>query len=64
MSDTDSNHSQAAAQQQWDEIVRLAWRPAWSIRSRKGCLAPFVSWWRQRRRVADNAGMDSRRREE
>ncbi|WP_417512933.1 hypothetical protein [Minwuia sp.] len=26
----------------WTKVTRLAWRPAWSIRSRKGSLAPFL----------------------
>ncbi len=32
-------------------ITALAWRPAWSIRNRVGCLAPLVDWWRERRRA-------------
>jgi len=31
----------------WDRVIGLAWRPAWSMRSRKGCLAPLLAWWRQ-----------------
>lgn len=30
-------------------ITALAWRPAWSIRNRVGCLAPLRDWWRARR---------------
>ncbi len=26
-----------------DPLTRLAWRPAWSIRSRRGALAPFLA---------------------
>lgn len=33
----------------WEKVARLAWRPAWSIRSRRGSVAPFVDmiscWW-------------------
>ncbi len=32
-------------------IAALAWRPAWSIRRRVGCLAPLADWWRERRRA-------------
>jgi len=32
-----------------DGILRLAWRPAWSMRSRKGCLEPLIAWWKCRR---------------
>lgn len=27
----------------WDKTTRLAWRPAWAIRSRRGSVAPFLS---------------------
>ena len=30
-----------------DPIIALAWRPAWSMRRRVGCLAPLIAWWRQ-----------------
>jgi hypothetical protein len=33
----------------WEHVLRLAWRPAWSMRSRKGCLAPLADWWRLHR---------------
>jgi hypothetical protein len=33
---------------EWEAVLERAWRPAWSIRSRKGCLAPIVTWWRKR----------------
>lgn len=26
----------------WDAATRLAWRPAWAIRSRRGAWAPFA----------------------
>ncbi|HUU72156.1 MAG TPA: hypothetical protein VMW70_06000 [Burkholderiales bacterium] len=45
---SNSDHSFPAGEQ-WEAVLARAWRPAWSIRSRKGCLAPFVAWWRQRR---------------
>ena len=28
-------------------IIALAWRPAWSMRRRVGCLAPLIAWWRR-----------------
>ncbi len=40
---------QPYASQSWDTITRLAWRPAWSIRSRRGALEPLIAWWRRRR---------------
>ncbi len=43
-----SNHDFPAGRQ-WEAILERAWRPAWSIRSRRGCLAPFIAWWRERR---------------
>ncbi len=30
-----------------DPIIALAWRPAWSMRRRVGCLAPLIAWWRR-----------------
>lgn len=30
-----------------DPLTRLAWRPAWSIRSRRGALAPFLDLFRR-----------------
>jgi len=42
----------------WEQIIGMAWRPAWSIRSRKGCLAPFIAWWKQRSRVAEERRSD------
>ena len=37
----------------WDTVCDLAWRPAWSIRSRRGALGPFldlIAEWLGRRR--------------
>ncbi|MBY8974290.1 hypothetical protein KHP62_00625 [Rhodobacteraceae bacterium NNCM2] len=31
-----------ADQRDHDPMTRLAWRPAWSIRSRRGALGPFL----------------------
>ena len=31
-----------------DPLTRLAWRPAWSIRSRRGALKPFLDLLRGR----------------
>lgn len=30
-----------------DPLTRLAWRPAWSIRSRRGALAPLLALFRR-----------------
>ena len=43
----------------WDTFTRLAWRPAWSIRSRRGALAPLIQWWRSRRDLTDNNALDN-----
>jgi hypothetical protein len=51
MTDADGEHQRrgdVVADEQWREVLRLAWRPAWAIRSRKGCLAPFIRWWKER----------------
>ncbi len=37
----------------WDKVTRLAWRPAWAIRSRRGALAAFLDMFRK------DAGADS-----
>lgn len=37
----------------WDKAVRLGWRPAWAIRSRRGAgraFAAMISDWLKRRR--------------
>ncbi len=47
----DSSNHNFPDDQQWKAILERAWRPAWSIRSRKGCLEPVVAWWRRRRFV-------------
>ncbi|MGI9433591.1 MAG: hypothetical protein ACR2Q4_01970 [Geminicoccaceae bacterium] len=31
------------------QVAALAWRPAWSIRSRQGTFSLLVNWWRVRR---------------
>ena len=67
MTDKDSDlplRSYIAVEQQWDEIIRQAWRPAWSIRSRKGCLAPFITWWRERHSAADAANRQPRQEDQ
>ena len=33
----------------WDKATRLAWRPAWAIRSRRGAWAALVEVFRGRR---------------
>lgn len=38
----------------WRKVMRLSWRPAWSIRSRKGSLAPFLDMIRDLRRSRHN----------
>jgi hypothetical protein len=38
----------------WADVIRLAYRPAWSIRSRQGSLAPLLQafrTWRRKRRM-------------
>ena len=35
--------------QGWDTVTKLAWRPAWSIRSRRGSLKAIWTGWRDRR---------------
>jgi hypothetical protein len=30
----------------WDKATRLAYRPAWAIRSRRGAFAPFIDMLR------------------
>ena len=32
----------------WDKSTRLAWRPAWAIRSRRGAWSAFRDWLRGR----------------
>lgn len=32
----------------WDKVTRLAWRPAWAIRSRRGALAAVMAFFRRR----------------
>ena len=46
--------NQPHSEQDWETFTRLAWRPAWSIRSRQGCLKPIVEWWRNRRVECDS----------
>lgn len=31
----------------WDKVTRLAWRPAWAIRSRRAALRPFLEMLRE-----------------
>ena len=31
----------------WRKVMRLSWRPAWSIRSRRGSVAPFLDMIRE-----------------
>ena len=30
----------------WTKVTTLAWRPAWSIRSRRGSVGPFLDLFR------------------
>lgn len=32
----------------WDKVTRLAWRPAWAIRSRRGAWATLREMFRRR----------------
>ncbi|WP_416898193.1 MAG: hypothetical protein ACMVY4_00165 [Minwuia sp.] len=34
----------------WTKVTKLAWRPAWSIRSRRGSAGPFLDLLRSFRR--------------
>ena len=41
----------SALELDWRKVMRLSWRPAWSIRSRRGSIAPFLDMireWRTR----------------
>lgn len=31
----------------WDKVIALAWRPAWSIRSRRGVISLLAACWRR-----------------
>jgi len=33
----------------WKRVMALSWRPAWSIRSRRGAWAAVRAFWRERR---------------
>jgi hypothetical protein len=48
--------------EEWAAMTALAWRPAWSMRNRVGCLAPIIAWVgeRLRRRGTDSAGSPNR----
>lgn len=46
--DTVSDNKNLPTAGNWEGILKLAWRPAWSMRSRKGCLAPFIAWLKRR----------------
>lgn len=37
------------SEEAWLAINHLSWRPAWSIRSRRGTLRLLLQWWRSRR---------------
>ena len=41
---TESANENLPAAKDWYGIIKLAWRPAWSMHSRKGGLAPFIAW--------------------
>jgi len=51
-----SDHAEISAPELAPEelraIVLSAWRPAWSIRRRVGCLAPLIAWWKEVRAKA------------
>jgi len=38
--------SPAAPDLDWSNVMALAWRPAWSIRNRRGAWAALRSWLR------------------
>ena len=37
------------SEQSWETISGMAWRPAWSIRSRRGTWRVLRDWWRERK---------------
>ena len=38
----------------WDKVTRLAWRPAWAIRSRRGALAVIWLMFRRGRKAGED----------
>lgn len=36
----------------WQEMTRLAWRPAWGIRSRQGAISLLLAWFRKKSQPA------------
>ena len=54
----ESETNEVPLPENWEQILGKAWRPAWSIRSRKGCLAPFIAWWKQRKKLAEERRSD------
>ncbi|MGB7304546.1 MAG: hypothetical protein WBD13_09735 [Burkholderiaceae bacterium] len=47
--DGQADVSRETPQEQWRRVTELAWRPAWSIRSRRGSLRPLLHWLREKR---------------
>lgn len=47
--DIPDNPTEHRSDETWETITALAWRPAWSIRSRQGSLKALIQWWRELR---------------
>lgn len=41
---TDEGRQRSQADRDWQDVLKLAWRPAWQIRSRRGTF-PLLSAW-------------------
>ncbi|MGH1357342.1 MAG: hypothetical protein ACRBC3_01125 [Burkholderiaceae bacterium] len=46
--DVSNDPTAKRSEQTWETISAMAWRPAWSIRSRKGTLSVLLEWWKNR----------------
>lgn len=49
MENDPANDSKSPPAADLEHILKMAWRPAWSMRSRRGSLAPFIDWWKHRK---------------
>ncbi len=43
--DVSEDPTEPRSEQTWETISAMAWRPAWSIRSRRGSLRALMDWW-------------------
>lgn len=46
--DVSSDPTEKRSDETWETISGMAWRPAWSIRSRQGTLRVLLDWWKNR----------------